>query len=272
MKERQTVTLLANKIAMVFGAGQTPGATVGNGRATAMQMAREGATVWCIDRDLSSAEETTRLIECEGFHAYAFHADIAQEKSIEKAISACMGVHGRIDVLHNNVGIATGDAPVESIRAEFFDQIYAVNLRGMVLTCKHVLPIMRTQSAGAIVNISSAAARNTHANVAYKTTKAAVLALTQNIAVAAAHDGVRANCILPGVIETPMAVEAIAQQQQKAREEIAVARHARVPLRARMGTAWDIAHASVFLASDRAGFITGVCLPVDGGSLAFVGR
>lgn len=264
--------LLSNKIAMVFGAGQTPGATIGNGRATAMQMARDGAMVWCIDRDLGSAEETALLIEREGCHAHAFHADIAEEASIAKAVNACMEAHGRIDVLHNNVGIAAGDAPVESIQAEAFDRIYAVNLRGMALTCKHVLPIMRRQQSGAIVNISSAAARNTHANVAYKTTKAAVLALTQNIAVTASADGVRANCILPGVIETPMAVEAIAQQQQKTREEIAAARHSRVPLRARMGTAWDIAHASVFLASDRAGFITGVCLPVDGGSLAFVGR
>lgn len=264
--------LLQGKIAIVFGAGQTPGTTIGNGRATAIQMAREGAIVWCVDRDLASATETAHMITDERLSAFASAADVTQEATLQDVIAACLQAHGRIDIVHNNVGVATGDAPIESIESDAFDRIYAANLRGMAMTCKHVLPIMRRQQGGVVINVSSAAALNIHENIAYKTTKAAVLALTQNAAISGAADGIRVNCILPGVIETPMAVDAVASRLGKPIEEIAAARHARVPLRGRMGTAWDIANAAVFLASDRAGFITGVCLPVDGGQLAFVGR
>lgn len=264
--------ILKDKIAFVMGAGQTPGTTIGNGRATAIQMAREGATVWCVDRDLESAQETADIIHSEGFAAHALHADLTDESSIEKAVSSCVEVSARIDILHNNVGISVNDSPVEAIESSAYDLIYTVNLRGMALTCKHVLPIMRAQESGVVINVSSAAALSTHLNVAYKTTKAGVIALSQNLAVTYAPVGIRSNCIIPGVIETPMAVEGLIKKTGKSREEIIATRHARVPLRGSMGTAWDIAQAAAFLSSDKAKFITGVCLPVDGGQLAFVGR
>ena len=157
------------------------------------------------------------------------------------------------------------DAAVEDITTEAFDRIVAVNLRGMVYSCKHTIPIMRQQRSGAIVNISSIAAWSTYPWVGDKTTKAAVIALTQQIAIQNAPYGVRANVILPGLMDTPMAVDTRARTWGRAREAIAAERDAQVPLRQKMGTAWDVAYAALFLASDEANFITGVALPVDGG-------
>lgn len=263
---------LEGKVAVVVGAGQTAGATIGNGRAISIQMARDGATVWCLDRNECSALETAELIHQMGGKAHGAAADVADESSIEQAVRGILGRSGAIDILINNVGISVDDAPVEEITVAAYDRIFSVNLRGMALTCKHVLPGMREQRSGSVVNVSSAAAFSIHANVAYKTTKAGVVALTQNLAVTYAPHGVRANCVIPGVIDTPMAVEGLAMRLGKTREEVVAIRNARVPLGGRMGSAWDVAYATTFLASGRAGFITGACLPVDGGQLAFVGR
>ncbi|HSR12890.1 MAG TPA: SDR family oxidoreductase, partial [Thermodesulfobacteriota bacterium] len=150
------------------------------------------------------------------------------------------------------------------ITVESFDRIVAVNLRGMVLACKHVIPIMRKQMSGAIINISSMAVWDNYPNVGYRTTKAGVVALTQQIAMQNAKYHVRANTILPGLIDTPMAVDTRAQKTGRSRAEIAAERDARVPM-GKMGTAWDVAYAALFLASDEAKFITGAVLPVDGG-------
>jgi NAD(P)-dependent dehydrogenase (short-subunit alcohol dehydrogenase family) len=176
-------------------------------------------------------------------------------------------------VLHNNVGvsIAGGDAPPTEITEEAFDRICAINLRGTVMACKHVLPIMRSQGAGAIINISSAAAVENYPYVAYKATKSAMVAFTKQIAIQNAEYGVRANVILPGLMDTPMAVDTRARAMGKSRAEVAAMRDAKVPLRKRMGTAWDVANAALFLASDEANFITGVALPVDGGALVRIG-
>jgi NAD(P)-dependent dehydrogenase (short-subunit alcohol dehydrogenase family) len=264
---------LEGKVAIVVGAGQTPGATIGNGRATAVLFAREGARVLAVDRDLDSAEETVAMIRQEGGEAAAFRADVTDEEAVRGAIDACMDRWERIDVLHNNVGIslAGGDAVVTEITTEAFDHLVAVNLRGMVLACKHALPVMREQESGAIVNISSAAAWAAYPLVGYKTTKAGVIALTQQLAISNAHFGIRANAILPGLMETPMAIEPRIAASGRSREEVIAARNARVPLRAKMGTAWDTAYAALFLASDEAGFITGAVLPVDGGTSLRVG-
>ena len=148
----------------------------------------------------------------------------------------------------------------------------AINLRGTIMACKHVLPIMRLQRSGAIINISSVAAReNSYPLVTYKATKAAMIAFTEQLALQNAPYGIRANCILPGLMDTPMAVDTRARAGNRSRAEVAAERDAKVPLRGRMGTAWDVANAALFLASDEANFITGVALPVDGGALVRVG-
>ncbi len=255
------------KVAIIFGAGQTPGETIGNGRATAMLLAREGATVVAVDRDVRSAQETVDLIVGDGGSAMAVQADITSEAQVREAVAACMTAHGRIDVLHNNVGasLALGDAPATELEVEAFDRLYAVNLRGMWLACKHTLPVMREQGSGSIVNISSMAAWEAYPYVGYKTTKAGVIALTQNIAMENARYGIRANVILPGLMNTPMAIEARVAAGTP-REEVIASRDRRVPLGRKMGSAWDVAYASLFLHSDEAKFITGVSLPVDGGA------
>ena len=252
---------------MVVGAGQTPGQTIGNGRATALLFARHGARVFAVDRDLDSAQETVDLIAAEGGTATAWEADVTREDTLHAAVSACVDVWERLDVLHNNVGISLtgGDATVTEITEEAFDRVVAVNLRGTVLTCKHALPVMREQRSGAIINISSMAAWGTYPFVAYKTSKAGVIALTEQLAAANARYGIRANVILPGLMNTPMAVESRITED-KSREEVIAERDARVPLGRKMGTGWDVAYAALFLASDEARFITGVSLPVDGGA------
>lgn len=253
------------KTAIVVGGGQTRGETIGNGRATAIVLAREGARVLVADRHLASAQDTVDMIRAEEGEAWAVEADVTSEASVRRMVAAAIGRFGRLDILHNNVGasLALGDAPATDLTAEAFDRSFAVNLKGMWLACKHALPALR-ETAGSIVNISSMAARNAYPLVGYKTTKAAVVALTENLAAANARYGVRANSILPGLMNTPMAIEArVAQGGSRA--EVIASRDRRVPLGGKMGTGWDVAHAALFLHSDEAGFITGVSLAVDGG-------
>ena len=264
---------LAGKIAIIVGAGQGPGEGIGNGRATALRFAQEGAKVLAVDRSLSSAEETAALVRGKGGACVAFEADVTKESTLAAAIAAAREQWGKVDILHNNVGvsIAGGDASPTEITEEAFDRVCAINLRGVVMACKHVLPIMRQQRAGVIINISSAAAVENYPLVAYKATKSAMIAYTQQIAIQNAEFGIRANVILPGLMDTPMAVDTRARATGKPRAEVAAMRDAKVPLRKRMGTAWDVANAALFLASDEANFITGVALPVDGGALVRIG-
>jgi len=262
---------LAGKVAIVVGAGQTPGDTIGNGRATAILFAREGARVVAVDRLLASAEETVGLIEAEGGVAAAVEADATREAECVTLVQRVLDLHGRIDVLHNNVGIGGGDAGPAHVEEAVWDHIMAVNLKSVILPCKHVLPVMRRQRAGAIVNVSSIAAVCATPIVAYKASKAAVNAYTQSLAVGNAKYGIRANAIMPGLMNTPMAVEGISQARGISKEDLIRARDAQVPLGGKMGTAWDVAYAALFLASDEARFITGVALAVDGGQSARIG-
>jgi len=253
------------KAAIVVGGGQTPGETIGNGRATALVLAREGARVVVADRRLDSAQDTVEMIRGEGGEAWAVEADVTSEDAVRRLVAASLERLGRLDILHNNVGasIALGDAPATDLTREALGRSFAVNFESTWLVCKHALPALR-ESAGSIVNIASMAARNAYPLVGYKTTKAAVVALTENLAAANAPYGVRANAILPGLMNTPMAIESrVAQGTPRA--EVVAARDRRVPLRRRMGTGWDVAYAALFLHSDEAAFITGVSLAVDGG-------
>jgi NAD(P)-dependent dehydrogenase (short-subunit alcohol dehydrogenase family) len=265
---------LEDKVALIFGGGQLKGRTVGNGKAVALLYAREGAKVFVADINKEAADETVAEIRAEGGTAEALQADITSEDDVVGAVRACYRLWKRIDVLHNNVGIsiAGGDAPITAITVESFDTIISVNLRGMVLTIKHVLPIMRKQGSGSIINISSAAAFSNYPYVGYKTSKAAVVALTKHVAIRNATYGVRANVILPGLLETPTAVERRVAKFGLKYEDVVAQRDKEVPLRHKMGTAWDVAYASLFLASEESNFITGIEMPVDGGQSVQIGR
>ena len=264
---------LEGKVAIIVGAGQSPGEGIGNGRATAIRFAQEGARILAVDRDIESAKDTAALATKEGVECVAFEADVTDEVTLAAAVDFAQRRWGRIDILHNNVGVSVsgGDAPLLELTEEIFDRINAINLRGTMMACKHVIPIMRGQRSGAIINISSVAAWVDYPLVVYKATKAAMIAFTQQLALQNAAYGVRANVILPGLMNTPMAVDMRARATGKSRETIAAERDKKVPLRGKMGTAWDVANAALFLASDEANFITGVALPVDGGALVRIG-
>jgi NAD(P)-dependent dehydrogenase (short-subunit alcohol dehydrogenase family) len=262
---------LADKIAVVIGGGQTPGETIGNGRATAVLFAREGARVVVVDRRLAAAEETVAQIRDEGGTASAWEADATREADCAALFAGCIEQHGRIDILHNNVGIGGGDAGPAHVDLDAWDHILHVNLKSVIVPCKHALPFLRRQRSGAIVNISSIAAVCATPIVAYKASKAGINAYTQSLAIGNAKFGIRANVIMPGLMNTPMAIDGISTALGVDRQELIAKRDAQVPLGGKMGTAWDVAHAALFLASDEARFITGIALAVDGGQSARIG-
>ena len=265
---------LKDKVAVIIGAGQNPGETIGNGRATALRFAQEGAKILAVDRRPDLAEETAKLARAEGATCEPFEADVTREASLQATMAEAQRRWGRIDVLHYNVGISIegGDAPVTEITEEAFDRIFAVNLRGAVMACKHALPIMRVQRSGVILMISSISAFEIYPFVTYKASKAAMIAFTQQLAINNAEHGIRANAILPGLMETPMGVDTRARLTNTAREQIVAERAARVPLKGYRPTGWDVANAALFLASDEAGFVSGVALPVDGAALTRIGE
>jgi NAD(P)-dependent dehydrogenase (short-subunit alcohol dehydrogenase family) len=254
---------LAGKAAVIAGAGQTPGETLGNGRAMALLFAREGAHVLCVDRLAERAEETAAMIVAEGGTASALAGDVSKAADCTSIVDEAVGRLGRLDILVNNVGIGGGDAPAHKLEEAAFDRILAVNLKGMWLLTKAALAAMREQHGGAIVNISSLAAKAGGIQVAYEVSKAAVNRLTTSVAQSQARYGIRCNAVQPGLMDTPMAVAGIAGASGRSAAEVRAERDARVPL-GKMGTAWDTAYAALFLASDEAKFISGAILPVDG--------
>ncbi|MGA7997821.1 MAG: SDR family NAD(P)-dependent oxidoreductase, partial [Bradyrhizobium sp.] len=259
---------LKDRVAIVVGAGQSPGEGMGNGRATALTFAREGARVLCVDHHLDSAQQTVDMIGAKGGSAAAFKADVTRNAELKAMVEDANSRWGRIDILHNNVGVSLsgGDAELLDFTEEALERCVAINLKSCIFAAKHVIPIMRKQQSGAIINISSMAAITTYPYVAYKATKAAMIAFTEQLAYQNAEYGIRANVILPGLMNTPMAVDTRAREFKKSRAEVEAERDAKVPLRKKMGTGWDVANAALFLASDEANFITGVTLPVDGGA------
>ncbi len=265
---------LEGKTAIVIGAGQTPGEGIGNGRATCIRFAQEGAKIMAVDNRPASAEETVAMVKKEGGDAFAFEADVTKSNQLAAAVETAQKRWGHIDILHYNVGVslAGGDSILANFKDEAFDHICAVNLRGAIVACKYVIPIMRQQRSGVVTTISSLAAWEKYNYVSYKATKAALIAFTQQVAILNAEYGIRANVILPGLMATPMALEPRVKASGLPREKVAAERDAQVPLRHKMGTAWDIANAALFLASDEASFITGVALPVDGGAAIDIGH
>ena len=254
---------LQDKVAIVFGAGSV-GPGWGNGKATASLFARNGAHVVCVDIRREAAEETVGIITQEGGRAVAASCDVTRSDEVKAVVDEVVGRYGRIDVLHNNVGYAQMGGPIELDEADWHRTI-DLNVTGCFLTCKHVLPHMLSQRSGAIVNVSSVAAiRYTgYPYVAYYAAKAAVNKFTMGIALQYAKDGIRANAIMPGLMNTPLIFQQVSGQYADA-DEMVRARDAACPT-GKMGTAWDVAKAALFLASDDAAYITGVSLPVDGG-------
>ncbi len=259
---------LAGKVAMVVGAGSS-GPGWGNGKATAVLFAREGAQLFCVDINLAAAEETAGIIRGEGGTAEACRADVARAGDVEAMVTRCLEVFGRVDVLDNNVGIVEVGGPVETSE-EGWDRVIDVNLKSMFLTCKHVLPVMQRQGGGVIVNIASIAGiRDTGVPyISYSTSKGAVIPFTRSIALQYAKQGIRANAILPGLMNTPMIVEPLKDAYAQGDvEEMIRKRDAQCPT-GRMGDAWDVAYAALFLACDESKYITGTQLVVDGGITA----
>lgn len=254
------------KIAVVVGAGQSDGETIGNGRATALLLAREGAQVMCVDRLTERAQDTAGAVAAAGGAASWLAADVTDSAHCARIVTEAMARYPRLDILVNNVGIGGGgDAPAHRLEEAVFDRILAINLKGMWLTLKAAIPVMRAQGGGAIVNISSLAAKTGGIQMAYEVSKAGVNRLTTSAAQSNARHGVRVNAVMMGYLDTPMAVSAIAGATGRTTAEVRAQRDARVPLRGKAGTAWDTAYAALFLASDEAQFITGEILTVDGG-------
>lgn len=253
----------------MFGAGSS-GPGWGNGKAAAVAYAREGARVACVDLLEEAADETASFIRSEGFEGLAIAADVTDLSTVEAAVTAAAGAFGGISILHNNVGVTHMGGPVE-LDEEKFQAALDLNIGPVYRTAKAVLPYMLEAGGGAIVNISSLAAIRYvgYPYFAYYATKAAVNQATVALAMQYARQGIRANCIMPGLIDTPLIYKQISGQYAST-DEMVAARNAMVPM-GRMGTAWDIAAAAVFLASDEANFITGVCLPVDGGQNCMAG-
>lgn len=256
---------LQGKIALVFGAGAS-GPGIGNGQACALAYAREGAQVFAVDVRADAADATRRLIADEGGTCDALAADVTDATQVATAVAKILQRCGRIDILHNNVGIGTFGG-VCSVDEADWDRTLAVNLKGAYLTCRAVLPAMERQGGGAIVNISSigGVGIGRYPFAAYAASKAGLNHLTRAVAVEYAAKGVRANAILPGLIDTPMVRGSAAMAAHHGDLDTMLReRHALSPT-GRMGSTWDVAAAAVFLASDDARYINGVLLPVDGG-------
>jgi NAD(P)-dependent dehydrogenase (short-subunit alcohol dehydrogenase family) len=254
---------LAGRVALVFGAGSV-GEGWGNGKAAAVAFAREGAIVAAIDLNRAAADETCGIILSEGGQCHAYTADATHSGQVQRVVADMLARHRRLDILHNNVGMAKMGSVTDLSEADW-DLALAVNLKSAFLTCKHVLPTMLAQKSGSIINISSLAAiRYTgYPYPVYYAAKGGLNQLTAGLALEYAASGIRVNAIMPGYIDTPLIYKDISGQYAD-KQAMVAQRNARCPM-GHMGTAWDIAKAAVFLASDDAAYITGVCLPVDGG-------
>jgi NAD(P)-dependent dehydrogenase (short-subunit alcohol dehydrogenase family) len=261
---------LEGKVAIITGAGQTDGDRMGNGRAAALLFAREGARLLLANRSMASLNETREILRTEGFDAECLTADISKEQNCAALVKTAASKFGRIDILHNNVGVGAMDGDTSKIDKRAWDYVLNINLNGAMLISKHVLPIMRSQKSGSITHVSSTAAIASSPLIAYKTSKAALHEFVRWMAFENAPHNIRCNVIMLGLIDTPMAIEGYHQATGLPRDEIRKQRDSTVPM-GRMGTALETANVAVFLASDEASYITGAVIPVDGGLHTRVG-
>jgi NAD(P)-dependent dehydrogenase (short-subunit alcohol dehydrogenase family) len=257
---------LQDRVVLVFGAGSV-GPGWGNGKASAVVYARAGAAVVAIDVNKAAADETVGIIKGEGGQASAHTCDVTKEADVKQVVTAALKLHGRIDILHNNVGQTKMGGPPDLSLDDWKRQL-DLNLTGAFLACKYVIPAMIKQQRGVITNISSTAGlRYTgYPYSSYYAAKGGVNQFTVGLALQYARDGIRCNAVLPGLMDTPLIYQQISGQYAT-KEEMVHARNAASPT-GRMGTGWDVANAAVFLASDEASYINAVCLPVDGGLTA----
>lgn len=272
---RPALGRMTGKVTLVLGAGSSGHGEAGhgeeergegwsNGAAAAALYAHEGARVVCVDLVLEAADATRARVAHAGGEALALAADVTRSDEVAAAVARTLEAYGRIDVLHNNVGVTIMGGPLE-VSQESWQRGLDLNLTGAFLACKHVLPVMLAQGRGAIVNISSVAAVtiSEYPYASYYASKAGLNHFTRAMALQYARQGIRVNAVMPGVIDTPLIYRQIAGQYGSVAEMVR-ARDAKSPT-GRMGSAWDVAYASLFLASDEAAYVNGVCLPVDGG-------
>jgi len=256
---------LEGKVAIVTGAGSS-GPGWGNGKATAVLFAREGARVYAVDIDYKAVQETQSIILGENGKCRIRQVDVSKSQEVADMVKDCVDAYGRLDILHNNVGIVTVGGALDTSE-ETWDKVMAVNLKSMFLTSKYVIPHMLKQGGGVITNISSIAAiRHTGVNyITYYASKAGILGLTMSLAMEYAPRGIRCNAILPGLMNTPMVVEPLKGVYGDGDvQKMIEVRDKQCPT-GKMGDAWDVAHAALFLATDEAKYITGASIVVDGG-------
>ena len=256
---------LEGKTAIVAGAGSR-GPGWGNGKAAAVLFAREGARVLAVDIDPAAAGDTCAIVAAEGGECSVAVADVTDEDAVAGAVEAAVSRYGGVDILHNNVGVVVGGGPLEIDAAEW-DRGASVNLKSVYLTTRHALPHMRRGGGGSIVNVSSIAANRWMGvpYASYAATKAALLGLSRNIALQYAGEGIRCNCILPGIVDTPLLRDLLAEVYPAEEIPARIAARDRCIPMGRMGDAWDVAYAALYLASDEAKYVTGAEFVVDGG-------
>ncbi len=262
MVQAQLEGKLEGKVAIVTGAGSTPGPGVGTGKASAIVMAREGASVLLVDLHPERAEQTRAAIESEGGTAQVFGADVTKAAQAEAMVQAAVDTFGTLDILVNNIGLASVGTVVDTTE-EDWDRALDINLRTVFLACKYAVPVMAGSGGGSIVNVSSISAVRGDGTIAYSAAKGGVLAMTVEMAYAHGRQGIRVNALAPGHITTPMVLSVPGQSS----DFVAQIRN-EAGLLGTPGTGWDVGWAAAFLASDEARWITGVCLPVDSGVLS----
>ncbi|RTZ48222.1 SDR family oxidoreductase [Candidimonas sp. SYP-B2681] len=258
---------LQDKVALVMGCGSVAQGW-GNGRATAVLLARQGAQVYGTDLHLDHATVTLEHIQSEGGRGYVAQCDVTQAANVRAVVDDCLARYGRIDILVNNVGLSQPGGPVE-LDEDVWDAQINVNLKSAYLACKYVLPIMEQQGGGSIVNISSVAGLRYvgKPQVAYAASKAGLMHLTRTTAVIYAPKNIRLNCVVPGLMHTPLLDGLAAKYAGGDTDGFIAHRNGQIPMQ-RMGDGWDIAHAVLFLAADESRYVTGTEIVVDGGLIA----